>query len=302
MVGDVRAPMADNAEMVVRARDVMTTRVVSVSPETSIERVRFVLTENRFSALPVVDDRYRLVGIVTTFDLLRADTDTAADVRPASTVADVMTRDPMTMAPDAPITVIAHRMREYGEVRAMPIVEHGALAGIVTRGDILGPGPSGGAVGRLVQRVRGRERPRFVRSGGDELRSGPTAADVMTPLADVREAWEAMSVAMAVGILQEHRYTALPVLDEDARVVGILSEADLVPDTLSGRRTPTPQYVGEAMTRDVVCVRDTHPVGEVARSMVGRRLRLLPVVDHEDRMVGVVSRGDLLRAGAAPPT
>ena len=44
----------------------------------------------------------------------------------------------MTMAPDARITVIAHRMREYGEVRAMPIVEHGALAGIVTRGDILG--------------------------------------------------------------------------------------------------------------------------------------------------------------------
>ena len=122
--------------MVVRARDVMTTRVVSVAPGTALDHVRYVLTENRFSALPVVDDRYRLVGIVTTFDLLRADTD--SDERPASTVADVMTRNPLTMAPDAPITIIAHRMREYGELRAMPIVERGVLAWVALGTRVLG--------------------------------------------------------------------------------------------------------------------------------------------------------------------
>lgn len=285
--------------MVVRARDVMTTRVVSVSPGTSLDRVRYVLAENRFSALPVVDDRYRLVGIVTTFDLLRADTE--SDERPPATVADVMTRNPLTMAPDAPITIIAHRMREYGELRAMPIVERGVLAGVVTRADLLGTGSFGGPVGRLFRRRR-RPRPRFTR--GDEssdVRSGPTAADVMTPRKDVREAWEALDIDEAIGVLRENRFTALPVLDGDDHLVGILSEADLVPDTLSGRRTPPPQRVGQAMTRDVVRARGTDPVPELARIMIGGRLRLLPVVDDDDRLIGVVSRGDLLRATAPPP-
>jgi CBS domain-containing protein len=285
--------------MVVRARDVMTTRVVSVAPGTALDHVRYVLTENRFSALPVVDDRYRLVGIVTTFDLLRADTD--SDERPASTVADVMTRNPLTMAPDAPITIIAHRMREYGELRAMPIVERGVLAGVVTRADLLGTGPFGGAAGRLFRRRR-RQRPRFTPGdGSSKVRSGSTAADVMTPREKVQEAWEELDIDEAIGVLQENRFTALPVVDRSDRLVGILSEADLVPDTLSGRRTPPPQRVGQAMTRDVVRARGTDPVSELARIMVGQRLRLLPVVDQDDGLLGVVSRGDLLRATAPPP-
>jgi CBS domain-containing protein len=287
--------------MVVRARDVMTTRVVSVSPGTSLDHVRYVLTENRFSALPVVDDRYRLVGIVTTFDLLRADTESAE--RPPSTVAEVMTRKPLTMAPDAPITIIAHRMREYGELRAMPIVERGVLAGVVTRADLLETGPVGGPAGRLFRRLGGRERPRFTRRNESlEVRSGPTAADVMTPRKDVKEAWETLDVAKAITVLQEHRFTALPVIDGGDHLVGILSEADLVPDTLSGRRTPFPRTVGQAMTRDVVRVHGTDPVATLADTMVARRLRLLPVVDHDDRLLGVVSRGDLLRATATPPS
>lgn len=286
--------------MVVRARDVMTTRVVSVAPGTALDHVRYVLAENRFSALPVVDGRYRLVGIVTTFDLLRADIDSAE--RPPSTVADVMTRNPLTMAPDAPITIIAHRMREYGELRAMPIVERGVLAGVVTRADLLETGPFGGPGGRLFRRVRARQRPRFMRGHeSSQVRSGPTAADVMTPRKHVKEAWEDLKVETAIGVLQEHRFTALPVLDGDERLVGILSEADLVPDTLSGRRTPPPQTVGQAMTRDVVHVHGTDPVSKLADIMVGRRLRLLPVVDHDEKLLGVVSRGDLLRATARPP-
>lgn len=286
--------------MVVRARDVMTTRVVSVAPGTALDHVRYVLAENRFSALPVVDDRYRLVGIVTTFDLLRADTESGE--RPSSSVADVMTRNPLTMAPDAPITIIAHRMREYGELRAMPIVERGVLAGVVTRADLLETGPSGRPGGRLFRRTRRPQRPRFMR--GDEnshVRSGPTAADIMTKREDVKEAWEELKVAKAIGVLQEHRFTALPVVDDSDRLVGILSEADLVPDTLSGRRTPPPQTVGQAMTRDVVQVLGTDPVSKLADIMVGRRLRLLPVVDHDEKLLGVVSRGDLLRATARPP-
>jgi len=284
--------------MVLRARDVMSRRVVSVRPDTSLERVRHVLTENRFSALPVVDDRFRLVGIVTTFDLLRADTSSSGD--PGGTVADVMTRDPLTMAPDATVPVIAHRLRRYGELRAMPIVERGLLAGIVTRADLMATAPRGGAVGRFLQRTRrpGPRTPTLWNADGG--RTGPTAADVMTPADQILDAVETTSVADATAVLGTHRFTAMPVVDDDRHVVGIVSEADLMPDRLSGRRTPPPRTVGQAMTRDVVCARDVVPVGDLARSMVANRLRLLPVLDADDRMVGVVSRGDLLRATADP--
>jgi len=286
--------------MVLRARDVMTSRVVSVRPETPLERVRYLLTENRFSALPVVDDRYRLVGIVTTLDLLREDASPSADRR-GGIVADVMTRDPLTLAPDATVPIIAHRLRHYGELRVMPIVEGGMLAGVVTRGDLLTPEPAGGVVGRWRRRL-GRPTVRPPRTWGDgEVRSGPSAADVMTPSDRVYDLTVEMPVEVAADLLRENRFTAMPVTDGDGHVVGIVSEADLVPDRLSGRRTPPARTVGQAMTCDVVRVRDVTPVGDLARSMVAQSLRLVPVVDAHDRMVGVVSRGDLLRAMTERP-
>ncbi|GLZ49099.1 hypothetical protein Acsp06_52840 [Actinomycetospora sp. NBRC 106375] len=283
--------------MVLRARDVMTSRVVSVRPDTTIERARYLLTENRFSALPVVDDRYRLVGIVTTYDLLRAD----GSSRDAVEVGDVMTRDPLSLAPDATVPVIAHRLRHYGELRVMPIVQGGMLAGVVSRGDLLTPEPSFGPIGRLLSRTK--ERPRTAPKFWDgEVRAGATAADIMTPSVDVYDLTEDMPVAEAAALMRAHRFSAMPVLDADRRVRGILSEADLVPDTLSGRRTPPPSTVGAAMTTDVVCVRATCPVHDLAHTMVNNRLRTLPVVDADDRLAGIVSRGDVLRATAAVPT
>jgi CBS-domain-containing membrane protein len=267
--------------MVLRARDVMTSRVVSVRQDTTLERARYLLTENRFSALPVVDDRHRLIGIVSTFDLLRAE----ASPRDPGTVGEVMT----------------HRLREYGEMRVMPITEGGRggmLVGIVTRGDLLTPEPSGGPVGRFFQR-RGRGgRAGTPLPGAADVRTGSTVADIMTPDEQVYDLTEDMPVTTAAALLREYRITAMPILNDDRHVLGILSEADLVPDTLSGRRTAPPSTVGGAMTEDVICVRDTCSVSDLAHSMASNRLRTLPVVDHHGRMVGIVSRGDVLRATA----
>ena len=272
--------------MVVRARDVMTSRVVSVQPDTAIDRARYLLTENRFSALPVVDGRYRVVGIVTTLDLLRA-----ARSSP-ETVAEIMTRNPLTMASDAPVSIIAHRLRHYGELRAMPIVESGQLAGIVTRADLLETGRTGGLFGRF----RRRETPPPLRRGDGETRTGPTVAEVMTPGDQVYDVIESTGVAVAAQLLRDHRFTALPVTDAAGCVVGIVSEADLIPDRLSGRRTPPARTVGGAMTAGPQCARLSDSVGDVARSMIAHGYRLLPVVNDDGILVGVVSRGDLLRA------
>ena len=278
--------------MVVRAGSVMTRGVVTVSPQSPLEDARALLTGNRFSALPVVDRGYRLVGIVTTFDVLRAEVEGRAGGR----VGEVMTREPMSMGPDSPVTILSHRLRHYGERRVMPIVERGILVGVVTRGDLLRPPERRSFFGRLL----GTEQDDVDLPPADEARIGTTAGEVMTPLADLIIAGTDTPVAAAAAALSRNRLTALPVLDEDNRLCGIVSEADLVSDRLSGRRGPTPTRVGDAMTAPATAVRHDVHVMKVARRMIKHRWRVLPVLGDDDRVVGMVSRGDLLRAESPP--
>jgi CBS domain-containing protein len=273
----------------------MTQGVVTVSPDASLETARRRLTENRFSALPVVDRGYRLVGIVTTFDVLRAEVRGHADAR----VGEVMTREPMTMGPDSPVTILSHRLRRYGERRVMPIVERGVLVGVVTRGDLLKTPRRRSIADRLFG--SGDDDP------DDDLpldttRFGTTAGEVMTPYAQLIYAETDTPVAAAAAALSTNRLTALPVIDGDRRLCGIVSEADLVTDNLSGRRGPVPTRCGDAMTAPATAVRHDVPLAKVARSMIEHRRRVFPVVGDDGRLVGMISRGDLLRADSPPTT
>lgn len=271
----------------------MTQGVVTVTPDDPLEDARALLTNNRFSALPVVDRGYRLVGIVSTLDVLRADVDGRAHVR----VGAVMTPDPLTMSPDSPVTILSHRLRRYGERRVMPIVERGILVGVVTRGDLLRPPERRSFFDRLL----GGELPDPDVPPTDEARVGTTAGEVMTPLADLVVAYTSTPVEAAAAWLSENRLTALPVLDDDDHLLGIVSEADLVTDTLSGRRGPVARQVGDAMTTRVTRARPGAPLVKVARKMIKDKLRVVPVLDADERVVGMLSRGDLLRAESPPP-
>lgn len=272
----------------------MTRGVVTVAPGAPLEEARGLLTRNRFSALPVVDGGHRLVGIVTTLDVLRAE----VEGRAGAQVGEVMTREPMTMSPDAPLTVLSHRLRHYGEKRVMPIVERGLLVGIVTRGDLLRPADDRSFLDRLL----GSDPVDLDVPPPDEARVGTTAGEVMTPLADLVVAEPSTPVRAAATWLTVNRLTCLPVLDDGDRLLGVVSEADLVPDRLSGRRGPPASRVGDAMTTGATAVRHDVPIVKVARAMIQHRFRALPVLDDDGRVVGMVSRGDLLRAESPPTT
>ncbi|MDL5159592.1 CBS domain-containing protein [Actinomycetospora termitidis] len=271
---------------------VMTSGVVTVGPSTPLADARALLTANRYSGLPVVSTGHRLVGILTTLDLLRAEVEGRSGAR----VADVMTRDPMTMTPDSPVSVLAHRLRRYGEVRVMPIVEGGVLVGIVTRGDLLRT-PERRS---LVDRLLGTPEVDLDAPPPDEPRIGSTAGQVMTPLHRCWVADQSTPVTEAAAWLSAQRLTALPVLDRDDRLLGVVSEADLLADRLSGRRGPAPRTCGQAMTTGATAVRANVSVAKVAKAMVRRRFRSLPVLGRDDRVVGMISRGDVLRAVAPP--
>jgi CBS domain-containing protein len=131
----------------VQARDVMTRPVVTVGPDTSTKYAAEVMAERGFAALPVVDDHDQLVGIVAEADVLRdrlpADPRLHArrdrptpDAPPSLLVHGVMTAGVRTVEATDDVSDIA-RLFVDDRLRSVPVLEHGRLAGIVSRRDLL---------------------------------------------------------------------------------------------------------------------------------------------------------------------
>ncbi|MBN0042745.1 CBS domain-containing protein [Streptomyces actuosus] len=123
-------------------------------------------------------------------------------------------------------------------------------------------------------------------------------------------------------LLADHRISGLPVVDEDDRVIGVISETDLmihqaaVPDpyeperhhrlaalTPAGRRRNAKaeaRTAGQLMSEPPVTVHASDTIVEAARTMAQRHVERLPVLDEEDRLVGIVTRRDLLQVFLRP--
>jgi CBS domain-containing protein len=119
----------------------------------------------------------------------------------------------------------------------------------------------------------------------DERALPVTAADVMTP--DPLTLTPETSVHEAAQVLSEHRISGAPVVDASGAIVGIVSEFDLI-----ARAGAT---VDQVMTREVVSVADSSTVDRVRAVLVTRRLKRVPVVDGQGKLVGLISRADIVR-------
>lgn len=133
---------------------------------------------------------------------------------------------------------------------------------------------------------------------------------------------EVVTVATGMGykeiadLMVRHSVSAVPVVDGDRHVLGIVSEADLlakleyadrVPRHLlttrrmrNGRQKAGGDTAKELMTSPAVTIRATESVTSAARLMEAARIKRIPVVDEEDRLVGIVSRRDLVRLYTRP--
>jgi CBS domain-containing protein len=113
-----------------------------------------------------------------------------------------------------------------------------------------------------------------------------------------------LPVKEAARMLVERGISAMPVIDSRGTLVGIVSEADLVPietrpdprSQATPVRTPAhvPRTVSEVMTRKVITVRADAEISKAARTMLDAGIKRVPVVDGRN-VVGVVSRRDLMR-------
>ncbi len=101
------------------------------------------------------------------------------------------------------------------------------------------------------------------------------------------------SIAQAVNLLAEKNIGALLVLEE-GQVVGIISERDIVRALFLSDRISPQTPVGEIMTRKVLYVRPEQTIDECMALMTDKRLRHLPVIEH-DRLIGLISIGDVVK-------
>ncbi|MER6422846.1 CBS domain-containing protein [Streptomyces sp. NPDC001137] len=123
-------------------------------------------------------------------------------------------------------------------------------------------------------------------------------------------------------LLGEHRISGLPVVDEDEKVIGVISETDLMvrqaqtPDPFEPRKHHWPAFAnrasrqratkvrartaGQLMTEPPLTVHADNTIVEAARTMAQHHIERLPVLDEEHRLVGIVTRRDLLQVFLRP--
>ena len=141
------------------ARDIMTTEVLTVSPETSIAEMSKILENRKIGGVPVVDKGGRLVGVITQSDLVERARD--LELPPAinildlhiylqipshlikrvekmlgTTVGDCMSLEPVTVAPDTPVAQIAALMAKQ-QVHTIPVLKGGKIVGVIGKMDLV---------------------------------------------------------------------------------------------------------------------------------------------------------------------
>jgi CBS domain-containing protein len=100
------------------------------------------------------------------------------------------------------------------------------------------------------------------------------------------------TVLEAALLMNEHKIGSLVVID-DGRVVGIFTERDVLRRVVGEEREPAKTQVGEVMTTELVCCTPETTIAEARGAMKNRRVRHLPLVDDDHRLLGLISIGDL---------
>ena len=142
-----------------RVRDIMTTEIVAVRPEASVNDIARLMCEHNVSGVPVVDEAGKIVGVITELDMIVRNTrlelpafiqildgrimlETPGHYEKrlrhmlGTRAEDIMTREVVSIGPDAEVEDVATLMVKR-RVNPVPIIENDTLVGIVSRSDII---------------------------------------------------------------------------------------------------------------------------------------------------------------------
>jgi CBS domain-containing protein len=225
-----------------KAQDVMSSDVVTVTPDATVLHAARLMLQQKISGLPVVDPAGVLIGIVTEGDFLRrTETGTlrrrprwvefligpgslAAEYTHASGhfVSEVMTRDVVTVTEEAPLEAVVDLMERH-QVKRLPVVRGQAIVGIVTRQN-------------LLRALIGRTLATDVAAGDDkairERLLGELKAQPWAPLVDVFV--EAGRVKLVGTILDDRQRAAVRVVAENVPGVKSIEDQLVYIEPMSG--------------------------------------------------------------------
>jgi CBS domain-containing protein len=303
----------------VQVGDLMSTDPEAVKADTPIAEVVDRLMVRDYTALPVVDQGRHVIGMVADSDMLEAGiTRLSVSMHKAigpdvvreylakrksqlGTVADAMRSPAVTVLPVTPIRDAAHLMHVHGLKRLPVVDEAGRLVGVLGRLDILRSIASGYTRRTTPQSASLPQQHRIV-------------AEIMD--SEVPVVLEDAPLADILGRLLDSKVKRVVVLDDNGRLVGVISDTDIVaridPDERPGiitllrsrwRATAYQQVrkvygqrARDVMTTPAISVREDTPVIEALTLTVERHVKRLPVVDAAGRVLGTVSRPALLAA------
>ena len=277
-----------------RLHELASSAVFTVEADDPIDVAIDVMEEHQIRHLPVLLDRVA-VGMVSERDLLfhvgwqrmaerKSTRDATVPVAGPTRIEEIMTRPLVALAPDE-LAEKAARLMLNKSLHAIALVGSGRVVGIVTETDFL----------------KCYSEHRSIASQPDWWQQ--TVSDRMTcDLVSVEPREKALA---ALRLMRQWQIRHLPVVDE-GKLVGIVSDRDIcrgmARDTIEKVQDPQPHItlmdhhsVRNLMNRDVESTTRSATLAQAADHMVRRRIGSLPVTD-QDRLVGIITETDLLRA------
>lgn len=255
-----------------KVRDVMTRPPLTIDESNDVSLGLQIMAWGDVRHLPVLREG-TLAGVVSERDLL-------ANKQGNPRIGEVMTSPAQVAHPDDDIGDAARRMVS-ARLGCLPVVDHNELIGIVTVTDV-------------VAAQEGLEPKQMLQI---PLRAAMTRAPLTVSEGDF--------LLDAIRRMAERQVRHAPVVDGDRHVVGMLSDRDIrlalgaslltVPDGVAPPRVQLFK-VREAMSREPIVARESALLGEAAAAFLHKNVGALPVVDDQERIVGILSYIDVLRA------
>lgn len=194
-------------------------------------------------------------------------------------VQNWMTAKVVTIAPETHLND-ARRIMDAEKIRALPVLKNNTLQGIVTKRDLL----------RADLSIAQLENQQLDKSLKDE-----TVARVMSP--EVVQIDSQSPVAKAARVMLENKIESLPVNKGHKDMVGIITSSDLF--RVIEEELPKLQQnslVRHYMSYEPVTITPDQNLLEVHRIMGWKRIRVLPVVDENENLIGIITRTDVMSA------